>query len=130
MTKRQDLTIRQGETWSFVYTYVDSAGSPIDLSGFSGSFKIEGYGAGSIELGGSSGTVTLSLTSAQTTAFGNEGATGFGAYADFMEAERSGSRKAAPEPVERAYTVSITSGGGTVTRLLEGLVTMVKDVTI
>lgn len=129
MTTRQDLTIRQGETWSFTFTHLNTAGTPIDLSGYSGEFKISGYGTGTVVLGDAAGTVVLSLTPAQTTALGNEGATGFGAYADAIEASRNGSRRVVPEDIELAYTVAITSAGGAVTRVLEGLVTIARDVT-
>ena len=83
MTIRQDLKINQGETWSWVYTHIDSTGSAIDLTGYTARMSVKTNFTGSTEaylstgadadggiisLGGVVGTVTLSMTAAQTTA--------------------------------------------------------------
>lgn len=85
MAPRQDLTVYQGETWSFVYTHL-SGGSPVNLTGYSARMMVkaayaDGFIAylttgpdangGSIALGGVAGTITLSMTDAQSAALGS-----------------------------------------------------------
>ena len=134
MTTRLDLIVRQGETWSLGYTKRDSAGAAVDLTGYTAQFKIAGYGEGSVDLGAAQGTITLSLTPAQTTALAEDGVTGFGAYADAMWGFSDGltvdKRSLKPEPFQRAYTVYITSSIGTVSRELEGLCEIFRDVDV
>lgn len=134
MTTRQNLSVSQGATWSFVFTHRDSAGAAIDLTGHTAVFKIAGYGEGTVALGGAAGTITLSLTPAQTTALADEGVTGFGAYADAVWSGRGGlvvdKRSLKPAPFQRAYTTYITSSGGTVTKALEGLCEIFPDVDV
>ncbi|AVX04339.1 hypothetical protein MXMO3_01814 [Maritalea myrionectae] len=128
MTVRQNLTIRQSETWSYVYTYGGS--SPIDLTGYTATFKIAGWGTGSVALGGAAGTVTLSLTSAQTEDLGEGSLTGYGAFADAVLGNREEYERDELQDIVRAYTVHITSGAGDVTRILEGTATIIRDVDV
>lgn len=87
MTVRQDLTIRQGETWEKVLTALDSSGAALDLSGYTGRGAIRQYLGGPLEvyfstgsdarngtmaLGGAAGTITLSMTAAETSDLGGE----------------------------------------------------------
>lgn len=134
MIKRQDLTIREGETFSWVYTYLDSAGDPVDLTGYTATFKVAGWGSGTVTLGDDAGTVTLSLSALQTIDLAEGGFTGFGAYADAVWGKKAGlvdvRKDLYLEPIQRAYTVYVTSGAGVTTQILEGVATIHRDVDI
>lgn len=134
MTLRQDILIRQGETWSHVYTHRDSAGDAVDLTGYSARMSIkesyegatEAYlssGAdadgGSIALGGAAGTVTLSMTAAQTSALLNL------LFYTVLE----GPARRAARNVDFLYDVEIVSGAGAVTRVIEGRLRVQREVT-
>lgn len=138
MTTRQDLNIRQGETWSFVYTKRDSAGAAVDLTGYTARMAIKaGYSGsaaaylstgadaagGTIVLGGAAGTVTLSMTAAQSAALAH----GVDSVLNAMLGE-------CLEPegqfVTYRYDLELVSGAGAVTRELEGRVTVQREVTI
>jgi hypothetical protein len=135
MTARHDLEIRQGQDWSFVYTHLDSGGSAVDLTGYSAraSFKVSYEGSteaylssgddadgGSIALGGANGTVTMSMTAAQTTALLEEPSL-------FAWAGKSGK----VNPVEKfIYDLELVDGSGVVTRVLEGRVFIQREVTV
>jgi len=68
-----NITADQGATFSRVLTYTDSAGDPIDLSGYSARMQVRSIVSsdttvlelttdnGRITLGGAAGTVTLSV---------------------------------------------------------------------
>lgn len=134
MTLRHDLTIRQGETWSFAWTKRDAAGTEVSLSGYTAraSFKrnadadADAYltndasaQGGSISITG--GTVALAMTAAQTAALG-----GLRSVEDVLWGA------AAVEPADRielAYDLLLTSPGGTVTRELEGSVFVIRGMT-
>lgn len=115
MTTHQDLTIRQGETWSYTYAHAT------DLSGHSARMSIKAdwssdavaylsTGAdadgGSIAIDGTD--VTLSMTAAQTTAL-------------LLSVD------AMSETI--LYDLEIVSGAGIVTRALEGRVHVLRGVT-
>jgi hypothetical protein len=135
MTKRVDLQIRQGETWSWTYTYRNSAGAAVDLTGYTARMAVretyslsrEAYfstgsdaDGGTIALGGAAGTVTLSMTAAQSAAlagdlstfvFPREMVEKVGPYVDFI------------------YDLEVVSSAGVVTRLLEGTCRVWREVT-
>ena len=135
MTTRQDLRIRQGETWQHVYTHRDSSGSAVDLSGYSARMAIrpniggslEAYlstgsdaDGGTIALGGAAGTVTLSMTAAQAAAM----ADGLSSASVLLAPEYR------VEPVVKyRYDLELVSGAGAVTRALEGCVYVHREVT-
>lgn len=141
MTMRQDLYIRQGETWSYVHTHL-SGGSPVDLTGYSARMAIkrdvqasaEAYlstgadaNGGSIALGDEAGTITLSMTAAQSAALG-------GSMLNWHwmdEAGLTGERKTQGHDKELRfiYDLEIVSGAGAVTRVLEGRVIVSREVT-
>lgn len=112
---RFDLTINQGATLSLVATWKDQAGTAINLTGYTARLNVrETYASGTailtlttenggITLGGSAGTITLSA-SATTTA-------------------------ALTAPFSGVYDLELVSGGGVVTRLLEGAATVSPEVT-
>ena len=108
------LTIEQGATLSRVLTYKDSAGSSINLTGFTARMSlrtdIEDSSAilslttenGRIALGGGAGTITLTVSASDTAAL----TAGNG-----------------------VYDLEIVSSGGVVTRLIEGSYTISREVT-
>jgi hypothetical protein len=136
VTFRQDLTIRQGETWSFVYTHKDGAGSVVDLTGYTAraAIKVDFAGAtevylstgsdaigGSIALGGAAGTVTLSMTADQTTSLLDD--------LSYYALVASNKRAPVAPSVTWRYDLELVASNGTVTRALEGLVTIYRQVT-
>lgn len=128
-----DFPIQQGETWSRVITWQDPDGTPIDLSTHTGRMQVRlGYdtpvvlelstspetGQGSIVLGGTAGTITLSLTAAQTASLALLGAP-------------SGSIKEGDDLIQgklALYDLQLDSGG-VVTVLCRGQVCLVREVT-
>lgn len=142
MTTRQDLIIRQGETWSFVWTKKDSAGAAVNLTGYTARMSLRtDYGAGqasylstgadadggTIALGGALGTVTLSMTAAQTAALLDN----FEVVLSMIETgEYYGlsSRGRINSSVEFIYDLELISGAGVVTRELEGRVCVYREV--
>lgn len=133
MSVRQDLHIRQGETWQFSFVYLDEEGAAVDVSSYEGRLEIRagfhhtteallastgGNVNGTIALA-ADGTVTLSMSALETTGllddltsllyFGN---------ADFC-AERF---------VEFIYDLKLI-GDGTTVRALQGKVLVEREVT-
>ena len=138
MTTRQDLTVRQGETFSYVFTYKDNAGSAIDLTGYTARAAIKrspndgetptvyfstGSDAdgGTITLGGAAGTVTLAMTAAQTQAM----LTDVDILA-LVPPEKRARHYKRDEPF--VWDLEIEAADGTVTRLLEGRVIVQRGV--
>ncbi len=111
---RYDLLINQGADFVQIFTYKASNGTPINLSGYTARMMIKNSPEddtalvtlttenGRIALGGALGTITLSLTNAVTAAL------------DFTNA---------------LYDLEIVSGGGFVTRLVTGAVTLSPEIT-
>lgn len=110
-----DLCIPQGASWSRVFTW--KTGSPaaaVNLTGYTARMHFRtSYSAASatlelttgnnrIALGGALGTITLTLTATETAALAA------GRY---------------------VYDLELVSGGGLVTRLVEGIVTVSPEVT-
>jgi hypothetical protein len=105
-----DLLIEQGATWERVFTYKDSSGDPVDLTGYlarltavtsyGGDLILEAtVGNGRVSIGDEEGTITITIAAEDT--------------AD-LEA-----------PMEGVYDLEIEAGeSGTVTRLLQGRVTV------
>ena len=110
-----NLEINQGATLALVATWKDSAGTAVNLTGYTARLNVrETYSSSSailtlttensgITLGGSAGTITLSA-SATTTA-------------------------ALTAPFSGVYDLELVSGGGVVTRLLEGVAIVSPEVT-
>lgn len=135
MTTRQDIRINQGETWSYVYTHRDGAGSAIDLTGYSarmavkasyedGSIAYLSTGSdaegGTIVLGGMLGTVTMSMSADQTTNLTDANLYGF------LPPDK---RKKYERDVSYIYDLELVSGAGVVTRVLEGRCIVHREVT-
>lgn len=138
MTTRQDLLIRQGETFSFTYTKRDAAGAAVDLTGYSARMAIRDRVGGSLEaylsstgdaaggiitLGDAAGTVVPAMTATQSAALANTLATLSVLIAD----EEPDGLKPAETFV---YDLELTSPAGVVTRELEGHVVVHRRVTV
>ena len=113
MSNRYDLTIQQGATFSIVATWKDSAGTPVNLTGYTAAMTLrDSYtatgtvlylssGTG-ITLGGTAGTITI-LAAATATA-------------------------ALTAPSSGVYDLELITGA-TVYRLLEGGFTITPEAT-
>lgn len=138
MTVRHDLHVRQGETFSFVWTKL-SAGSAVDLSGYTARMAIKASLTGSVEaylstgadadggtitLGGALGTVTLAMTAAQTAALAGSLNAVTAELMDGVESRYTDERE-----VRFVYDLELISGAGVVTRELQGRVTVEREVT-
>lgn len=96
MAVRFDLKVDQGSTYNRVFTYKNSNGSLIDLTGFTSRMQIrESYQATSvilelntanagIVLGGTLGTITLNITPAQTLAINMNSLVGIPPYQNYV----------------------------------------------
>jgi hypothetical protein len=137
MTLRQDLEVRQGQTWSFVWTKKDAAGVAVNLTGYSARMAIrdriggvlQAYlttGAdadgGSIALGGAAGTVTLALTALQSASLADYLTRASILYTRNFFVQRK-------PLVHFLYDLELVSGAGVVTRELEGSVLVYREVT-
>jgi hypothetical protein len=108
MATKANIVIDQGTTFSTVITLADENGDAINLTGYSANSQIRKHYSSSnsqsfsVSLGGSLGTVTLSLTSTQT------------------------SNLVAGRYV---YDVEVTSSSNVISRIVEGIVTVTPEVT-
>ncbi len=108
-----DITLVQGSTFSQVFTWRDSSGDLVNLTGYTARMQareaVEAADTfislttenGGISLGGAAGTITLSITAVATAAITKNG----------------------------VYDIELVSGGGIVTRLLQGNIILSKEVT-
>jgi hypothetical protein len=109
-----DVTLEQGATFTRTITYNTSAGSPVDLTGFTAEMDLRpSYNSstvvltlttanGRIALGGAAGTITLTVTAADMAAL--------------------------TAPADGVYDLELSSGGS-VTRLLQGTWTISPEAT-
>jgi len=108
MASKSNIIIDQGTTFSTVINYTDDNGDARDLTGYTGDAEMRKHYTSSnsqsfsVSLGGANGTVTLSLTSAQT--------------ANLVAGRY-------------VYDVEVTSGANVVSRIVEGIVTVTPEVT-
>ena len=108
MATKANILIDQGTTFSTVINLTDDNGEPVDLTGYTGDSEMRKHYTSSnsqsfsVSLGGTLGTVTLSLTSGQT---------------------------ANLTPGRYVYDVEVTSGANVVSRIVEGIVTVTPEVT-
>lgn len=108
------LEIAQGETLAQTFVWQNDAGQPVDLTGYTARMQVRERhesqtvllelttANGGIQLGGASGTITLSMSATQTAAL----------------TWRRG-----------VYDLELVSPAGVVTRLLEGVATVSPEVT-
>jgi len=110
---RYDLEIKQGATLSLTATWKDSTGTAVNLTGYTARLQVRATydssstilsltSASGITLGGAAGTIAITA-SATTTA-------------------------ALTAPWSGVYDLELVSGGGEVTRLLEGTATVSPEV--
>ena len=108
MATKANLVIDQGATYSTSITITDNQGDPVDLTLYSGAAQIRkhytssSYTAFTVSLGGTSGSITLSL-SANATANLTAG--------------------------RYLYDVELTDNSGDVSRIFEGIVTVNPNIT-
>ena len=108
MATKANLTIDQGSTFNVTLDLTDENDTVIDLTGYSGVSQIRKTFTSltgvsfAVAISAQYGTVTLSLTPAQTAS---------------LVAGRY------------VYDVELTSAGGTVSRIIEGIVTVTPQVT-
>jgi hypothetical protein len=109
-----DLEIKQGATLSLTATWRDSTGTAINLTGYTARMQVRSaYDATStilsltsssgITLGGSAGTIAITASATVTAAL--------------------------TAPWSGVWDLELVSGGGVVTRLLEGAATVSPEVT-
>ena len=109
-----DLEIKQGATLSLTATWKDSTGAAINLTGYTARMQVRSaYDATStilsltsssgITLGGSAGTIAITASATVTAAL--------------------------TAPWSGVWDLELVSGGGVVTRLLEGAATVSPEVT-
>ena len=110
---RYDLEIKQGATLSLTATWKDSAGTAINLTGYTARMQVRATydssatilsltSAAGITLGGAAGTIAIAVSAATTAAL--------------------------TAPFSGVYDLEVVSGGGEVTRLLEGTATVSPEV--
>jgi hypothetical protein len=108
MATKANIIVDQGTTFSTIINLTDDNGDPINLTGYTGDAEMRKHYTSSnsqsfsVNLGGTSGTVTLSLTATQT---------------------------ANLTPGRYVYDVEVTSGANVVSRIVEGIVTVTPEVT-
>jgi hypothetical protein len=108
MATKANITIDQGTTFSTVISLADDEDVAVDLTGYTANSQIRKHYSSSnsqsfsITLGGTSGTISLSLTSTQTSNL---------------------------TPGRYVYDVELTSSSNVVSRIVEGIVTVTPEVT-
>lgn len=109
MATKTNLVIDQGSNFSVTIAILDATGEPFNLSNFTGESQLRKHYTSltatnfSVTLGGANGTIVLSMSSNTT---------------------------ANISPGRYVYDVEVTSGASnTVTRVVEGIVTVTPNVT-
>lgn len=108
-----DIAIYQGSTWARQLTWLDDAGDPFNLTGYTARMQVRDQQNsvellelttedGRIALGGAAGTISLTLTAAET---------------------------AALTWVWGVYDLELVSSGGITTRLIQGRAVVDAEVT-
>ena len=105
MAQSYNYTIDQGADWFLSVQYKDSAGTPIDLAGYTAAMQFRPV---------SSNTTALNLTSSSGITI--TAATGT------LAIRITAAQSAVLEATQFDYELEITSGSGVVTRLIQGLV--------
>lgn len=111
-----NITIRQGATFQLQATVQDSAGDPVDLTGFDARMQVR------TDYADNAGTVLVDLTLGDGVAVPTpaNGVIVFTIDADATEDLPGGRWR---------YDAEIESSGGVVTRILEGAATVSREVT-
>jgi hypothetical protein len=132
---RQNFDVDQGSNWSYAFTFKDDAGSVVNLTGYTARMSLkrdllstesaylttgsDAFG-GAISLGGALGTVTISMTAAQTTDLDKQ----IG-----LRAFTSDEDDYCPT-VEFIYDLELISGAGVVQKVLYGFFVLRRAVTV
>lgn len=114
MAQTYDITIDQGATFSFAFTWKDANGDRVDLTGYSAKMQIREYYSSStpvLELSTTDGSITLGGTSGVVTVTASDEAT----------------RDIAID--SGVYDIELYSPLGTTKRLIQGKVTISPEVT-
>lgn len=109
-----DITIEQGATFTLSLVWKDSAGTPINLTGWTARMQVRpSYGSDVVllNLNSTSGGITL------------------GGLAGTIEVVGSATATAAITGRKAVYDIELVAPGGAVTRLLQGLATLSPEVT-
>ena len=109
-----NTTIDQGANWFINFTYEDSTGVPINLSGYSAALQVRSEP--------STATAVLSL-STPSSGITITGATGL------VAVTASAAQTGAIDAGNYVYDLEITSGAGVVTRLVQGQIIVSPQVT-
>lgn len=106
MADKYNLSIDAGATYQLVVTWKDGNGAPVNLTGYAARMKLKDTYGGTtlvsltdsdgITLGGSAGTVAITISDALTSSIGGT------------------------DHTRGVYDLEVESSGGVVTRLLEG----------
>ena len=112
MAATANLTIDQGATFSSDITVKDNAGNPLDLTDYTASAKMA--------LGYSSTRTRVTMT----TAFASDRTTGILTIS--LTADQTNTLSA---PARYLYDVEITASDSTVTRVIEGIITVNPSIT-
>lgn len=113
MAATYNLAIEQGADYQRQLTWFDDAGLPVNLTGWTAKMQLRTKASsetvllelthtGGITLGGTNGTILIQINNTTTASFG------------FVSA---------------VYDLELTSGSGQVTRLLQGSVSVSREVT-
>jgi hypothetical protein len=108
-----NFVIDQGADWYVTFVYKDSAGTAIDITGYTAALQIRDTYADS--------TTDLALTS--TSGITITGATGT------LAVHATATQTTAIAAGQYVYDLEITSAGGIVTRLVQGKITVSPQVT-
>ena len=111
-----DLVIEQGATFQQTFVWTDNSGAPIDLSGYTARMMVKT---------GFADTVSSSLLSLSTTA----GTISITASTGSIAISVPASTTQALTFSKAVYDLELVSGSGVVTRLVQGNVTLNKEVT-
>lgn len=114
------ITVEQGATWTLELTYTHADGTPVDLTGYTARMQLRRtYDStpvaelttsnGGILLGSTNGTVSLHMSAAVTAAIPTA--------------------TSCDGQVEYLYDLELESPGGVVTRLMQGVATVLPEVT-
>jgi hypothetical protein len=114
MAENYTFVIDQGADWYLNLQYTDSAGTPINLTGYTAAMQFR--------LNVSSATAAISLTQAS-------GITITGATGNLAIRATAAQTGALDDSAKYNYDLEITSPAGVVTRLIQGTATVSSQVT-
>jgi hypothetical protein len=116
------MVVDQGSSFTRVVTWRDESSTPVNITGYTARMKVKrAYSSTStllsltlssgLSLGGTAGTITITITAGQTAA---------------LPVQVDGAIR---DPLVAVYDLELVSGSGQVTRLLEGNFIITPEVT-